>query len=97
MECSWSAHGVHRKVWGSVKYSCIIENGGSQRCQMIYNACIFVGVAIYGHSNHTMDITIEFTSKNSFNICICVSISIYGYSDHTIDITIEFTSKNGSK
>ena len=32
--------------------------------QMIYNTCIFAGITIYGHSNHTMDITIEFTLKN---------------------------------
>ena len=32
--------------------------------QMIYNTCIFAGIAIYGHSDHTMDITIEFTLKN---------------------------------
>ena len=33
--------------------------------QMIYNTCIFVGIAIYGHSNQATDITIEFTLKNS--------------------------------
>ena len=32
---------------------------------MIYNTCIFAGIAIYGYSDHTMDITIEFTLKNS--------------------------------
>ena len=32
---------------------------------MIYNTCIFVGIAIYGHPNHTTDIIIEFTLKNS--------------------------------
>ena len=25
MECSWSAHGVHGKVWGSVKYSSEVQ------------------------------------------------------------------------
>ena len=33
---------------------------------MIYNTCIFVGIAINGYPNDTTDITIEFTSKNSF-------------------------------
>ena len=27
MECSWRAHGVHGKVWGSVKYSIMGVDG----------------------------------------------------------------------
>ena len=68
---------------------------------MIYNTCIFAGTAIFGHSDHKMDITFEFTPKNGFqmiyNTCIFAGIAIYGHSDHTMDITIEFTLKSSSK
>jgi len=37
-----------------------------------------------------MNITIEFTSNNTY---MFAGIAIYGYSDHKTDITIEFTSK----
>ena len=30
------------------------------------NTCIFAGIAIYGHSDHTTDLTIEFTLKIGF-------------------------------
>jgi len=32
--------------------------------QNIYNTYVFAAIAIYGYSDHKMDITIEFTSKN---------------------------------
>jgi hypothetical protein len=30
----------------------------------MYHTCVFAGLAIYGHSDHETDITIEFMSKN---------------------------------
>jgi hypothetical protein len=30
----------------------------------MYNTYVFAGIAVYGHSNHNTDITIEFTLKN---------------------------------
>src|SRR6202050_3528516 len=39
-------------------------NSHQKTTQNIYNTYVFAAIAIYGHSNHKMDITIEFTSKN---------------------------------
>ena len=36
----------------------------------MYHTCMFAGLAIYGHSDHETDITIEFTSKNGSRKCI---------------------------
>ena len=49
---------------------------------MMYNSCIFAGIAIciYGHSDHTVDITIEFILKNSsrwYVTLICQYCHIY--------------------
>src|SRR6202042_717680 len=39
-------------------------NSHQKTTQNIYNTYGFAAIAIYGHSDHKMDITIEFTSKN---------------------------------
>jgi hypothetical protein len=36
----------------------------------MYHTCMFAGLAIYGHSDHETDITIEFTLKNGSWRCI---------------------------
>ena len=36
----------------------------------MYHTCVFAGPAIYGHSDHETDITIEFTSQNGSRKCI---------------------------
>ena len=36
----------------------------------MHHTCMFVGLAIYGHSEHEADITIEFTLKNGSQRCI---------------------------
>ena len=58
---------------------------------------MFAGIAIYGHSDHETDITIEFTLKNHsrtyITLIVFAGIAIYGHSDHETDITIEFTLK----
>src|ERR1700677_222378 len=41
---------------------------------------MFAGIAIYGHSDHKMDITIEFTSKNhsrTYITLICLPVLLY--------------------
>ena len=55
------------------------------------NTCIFAGIAIYGLSDHTTDITIEFTSKNGSRWYITPAYFpilpyMYGHSYHKIDI-----------
>jgi len=60
----WSRNGHHH--WIHIK----------KLLQNIYNTYVFAGIAIYGHSDHEMDIIIEFTSKNCSRtyitlICIC--------------------------
>src|ERR1700685_1385926 len=39
-------------------------NSHKKTTQNIYNTYVFATIAIYGHSDHKTDITIEFTSKN---------------------------------
>src|ERR1700689_2407918 len=39
-------------------------NSHQKTTQNIYNTYGFATIAIYGHSDHKMNITIEFTSKN---------------------------------
>src|ERR1700734_2834287 len=39
-------------------------NSHQKTTQNIYNTYGFAAIAIYGHSDHKTDITIEFTSKN---------------------------------
>src|SRR6202041_245826 len=39
-------------------------NSHQKTTQNIYNTYVFATIAIYGHSDHKMNITIEFTSKN---------------------------------
>ena len=62
---------------------------------------MFAGIAIYGHFNHKMDITIKSAIKkplqNIYNTYMFAGIAIYGHSDHKMDITIKFTSKNRSR
>src|ERR1700733_10090733 len=66
--------------------------------QNIYNTYLFAGIAIYGHSDHRTDITIEFTfEKNIYNTYVFANIAKYGHSDHGTDITIEFASKIHSR
>ena len=36
----------------------------------MYYTCLFAGLAIYGHSDHETDITIEFMLKNGSRRCI---------------------------
>ena len=35
----------------------------------MYHTCVFARLAIYGHSDHETDITVEFTSKNGYWRC----------------------------
>ena len=66
----------------------------------MYHTCVFAGIAIYSHSDHETNITIESTLKNGSQRCITLvfaRLATYGHSDHKTDITIEFTSKNGSR
>ena len=66
----------------------------------MYHTCVFMGLAIYGHSDHETNITIEFTLKNGSWRCITLvfaRLATYGHSDHKTNITVEFTSKNGSR
>jgi hypothetical protein len=61
---------------------------------------VFAVLAIYGHSDHETNITIEFTLKNGSWKCITLvfaRLATYGHSDHKTNITVEFTSKNGSQ
>jgi len=39
----------------------------------MYNTHTFAGIVIYGHSDHKMDITIEFTSKNNSRMYITLT------------------------
>ena len=66
----------------------------------MYHTCVFAVLAIYGHSDHETNITIEFTLKNGSWKCITLvfaRLATYGHSDHKTNITVEFTSKNGSQ
>src|ERR1700683_1703376 len=48
--------------------------------QNIYNTYMFARIAIYGHSNNKIDITIEFTSKNlpkTYITLMCLPILPY--------------------
>jgi len=49
----------------------------------MYNTPTFPGIAIYGHSDPKMDITIGFTLKNWSRTCTT--------------IIVEFTSKNNAR
>ena len=54
----------------------------------MYHTCMFAGLAIYGHSDHETDITIEFTSKNGSWRCITLvfaGLAIYGHYNHEMD------------
>src|ERR1700689_618419 len=56
-------------------------NSHPKTTQNIYNTYGFAAIAIYGHSDHKTDITIEFTSKNwSRTYIIC---PILNKSKHT--------------
>ena len=72
-------------------------NSHQKTTQNIYNTYGFASIAIYGHSDHKTNITIEFTTQNIYNTYGFAAIAIYGHSDHKTDITIEFTSKNHSR
>ena len=61
--------------------------------QDIYNTYMFASIAIYGHSDHRMDITIESASKN----CSRTYITLMHLQVLPIwqnNITIEFILKN---
>src|ERR1700683_5287890 len=69
-------------------------NSPQKPLQNIYNTYMFASIAIYGHSNHKTDITIEFTSKNlskTHMTLMGLPILPYMVTDHKTDITIEFT------
>ena len=51
----------------------------------MYHTCVFAGLAIYGHSDHETNITIEFTLKNGSRRCITLVFAIYGHYDHEMD------------
>src|ERR1700723_272073 len=72
-------------------------NSHQKPVQNIYNTYGFASIAIYGHSDHKTNITIEFTTQNIYNTYGFAAIAIYGHSDHKTNITIEFTSKNLSR
>ena len=65
----------------------------------MYHTCVFAGLAIYGHSDHKTDITIEFTSKNGSRRCVTlVYLPDLPYMVTLImKQTIKFMSKNGSR
>ena len=48
---------------------------------------MFASIAIYGYSDHRMDIAIEFTSKNHSRTYITLKVCQYDYSNHRMDIT----------
>ena len=54
----------------------------------MYHTCVFAGLAIYGHSDHKTDITVEFMLKNGSRRCITLvfaGLAIYGHYDHEMD------------
>jgi hypothetical protein len=63
----------------------------------MYNTCVFVGLAIYGYSDHvTGEFTFQKLLQKMYNTCVLANLAIYGYSDHKTDITIESAIKNCS-
>ena len=54
----------------------------------MYHTCVFAGLAIYGHSDHETNITIEFMLKNGSQRCITLvfaGLAIYGHYNHEMD------------
>jgi len=75
-----------------------LSNSHQKMIQTIYNTYVFAGITIYGHSDHAMVITVEFTSKNNFRPYItlmCLQVLPYMVTPiMQTTIIVEFTSKN---
>ena len=56
----------------------------------MYHTCVFARLAIYGHSDHKTDITIEFMLKHGsqrcmYHTCVFAGFAIYGHYNHEMD------------
>ena len=66
---SWSRHCSHiwsLRSWNWHHHLIHVEKW----LLKMYHTCVFARLAIYGHSDHETDISIEFTSKNGSQKCI---------------------------
>ena len=78
-------------------------NSHQKTTQNIYNTYGFATIAIYGHSNHKMNITIEFTLKNhsrTYITLMCLLVLPYMVTQAKSGILLHrfmIPSKNGSR